>query len=93
MLCNIGRVSVGSHCATGKTERMREVDTRAGKCISLPRSELNRPCLAQSLAYWIPPSPESDQSFTYCPPSLSRGHCVDSHVTIPRHTRGNIPIT
>lgn len=29
------------------------MDTRPGRCVSPPRSELNRPCLVQSLAYWI----------------------------------------
>lgn len=43
---------------------MREVDTRTGKCISPPRSELNRPCVVQSLAYWI--------SLSLSPPKVTR---------------------
>lgn len=71
---------------------MREVDT--GKCINPLPTELNRPCLAQSLAYWIslslPPSLQSGQNFTYRPPGHSRGHCVDSHLAISRHSNASI---
>lgn len=74
---------------------MREVDT--GKRINPLPSELNRPCLAQSLDYWISlslslPPLESGQNFTYRPPGHSRGHPVDSHVAISlRHS--NVSIT